>query len=101
MSALEGTGRVAGEITNEGIRAAELHGEPAERTGLQWLAILAEDFGEVAAEVARGEVPPIYSRFGDPTGERYRERLRNELIQVASVAMRWVVAIDRGEGIER
>lgn len=87
---------VAGEVIAEGERAAAKHGEPADRTGLQWLGILAEESGEVATEVTRGEVPPVVA---DQDG--YRARLRAELVQVASVASRWILAIDRGEGTER
>jgi hypothetical protein len=85
--------KILDEVAAEGERAARVHGEPGDRTGLEWLAILAEEFGEAATEVTRGEVPPV---DGDRAG--YRRRLRAELVQVASVATRWVMAIDRGEG---
>lgn len=86
---------IAGEVLAEGDRAERLYGEPADRTGLAWLAILAEEAGEVAREVTRGEVPPVVGADG------YPERLRAELVQVASVAIRWAAAIDRGEGVRR
>jgi hypothetical protein len=83
---------LAKEVFAEGLRAKALHGEPADRTGLRWLAILAEEFGEAAMEVTQGEVPPE-----NRPRDEYHARLRKELVQVASVAERWVRAIDRGE----
>lgn len=81
------------EVAFEGQRAADLHGEPADRPGRDWLAILAEEFGEVAMEVTRGEVPPVNRDRAE-----YLTNLRGELVQVASVAMRWLAAVDREIG---
>lgn len=50
------------------------------------LAILGEEFGEVAREVCDAHVRPID-----------RNRLRAELVQLAAVAVAWVEAID-GQG---
>lgn len=81
------------EVAAEGRRAADLHGEPADRPGRDWLAILAEEFGEVAMEVTKGEVPPV-----NRDRSEYLTDLRSELVQVASVAMRWLAAVDREIG---
>lgn len=77
------------EVAAEGERAKTLHGEPADRPGMHWLSILAEEFGEVAQEVTKGEVPPI-----NRPRDIYLANLRGELVQVASVAMRWLAATD-------
>jgi hypothetical protein len=53
-----------------------------------WLAILAEEFGEVAEEVCEIGV------HGLDTPER-RNALRNELIQVAAVAVAMIEHLDR------
>jgi len=52
---------------------------------LQRLAVLAEEFGEVSIEVCKGILPDEQVR---------RVGLREELIQVAAVAIAWVAAID-------
>jgi NTP pyrophosphatase (non-canonical NTP hydrolase) len=56
---------------------------------LKWLAILAEEFGEVAKALEHGHE-------GKYTHEVYRNELEYELIQVAAVAVAWVEAIRRG-----
>lgn len=50
------------------------------------LAVLAEEFGEVAHEVNEGINRPIDNKL-----------LRTELIQVAAVCVAWIEAIDRSE----
>lgn len=90
---LRGDRALRDEVAAEGERAAELHGEPADRPGRDWLAILAEEFGEVAMEVTKGEVPPVNRERTE-----YLWNLRGELVQVASVAMRWLAAVDRELG---
>jgi hypothetical protein len=77
------------EVAAEGRRAVALHGEPTDRPGMHWLAILAEETGEVAMEVTKGEVPPI-----NRDRLTYLTNLRGELVQVASVSMRWLAATD-------
>lgn len=69
-------------VVAERIRQEKLWGEqtlplPA------WLAILAEEFGEVAKEVN--------NYHGDYS------RIREELSHVAAVAVQWIEAIDRKE----
>lgn len=51
-------------------------------TDLERLAVLAEEFGEVAIELNEA-----------PEGGR-TDNLRTELVQVAAVAIAWVAAID-------
>ena len=89
------TDELYAEVRDEGERAAALHGEPPDRPGRDWLAILAEEFGEVAMEVTKGEVPPV----NRPEHE-YLTNLRSELVQVASVSMRWLARVDAALGAD-
>lgn len=77
------------EVAAEGVRAKRIHGQPADRSGLIWLAILAEEFGEAAKEVVQGEIQPL-----NRVQAEYLARLRSELVQVASVTMRWLAQVD-------
>ncbi len=78
------------EIDAERTRAHEKHGpnscEGLSAFDLRRLPILTEEVGEVAAELNEGDI-------------RYRQLitggLRAELVQVAAVAIGWIVAIDR------
>jgi hypothetical protein len=76
------------DVSEEGQRAREKFGEQRDLNDLHWLAILGEEFGEVARHVTQTRVPPITHREKTPT------ELRAELVQVAAVAMRWVQVID-------
>ena len=67
------------EVMEERKRQDELWGEQNHDDGI-WLAILVEEVGEVANDI----------------NERSKE-LREELIQVAAVAVSWVESIDRRE----
>lgn len=69
------------EVGRERRRQDEKWGEQ-NHDDLFWLGILGEEFGEVSKAIIEG------GPFG-PT------LLRNELIQVAAVAVSWVEAIDR------
>lgn len=95
----DSTVEIAGEIVDERIRAHRKHHDHSMEA---WAAlaperylILAEEVGEVAKE------------FNDATVESRlidRDALRKELIQVATMSIAWVDAIDRmpgGEGISR
>ncbi len=64
-------------------------------TNAEKLAVLAEEFGEAAREVTE----EIIGRDRGDTmhAERSIERLRKELVQVASVCVAWVEAIDKRE----
>ncbi len=56
----------------------------------RYLAILAEEFGEVAKEVVE------FTWAGDPEVRRQRlQNMRKELIQTAAVAVAMVEALDR------
>ena len=64
------------EVMKEGDRARKKHGEVGRRgTNLESLSILLEEVGEVATAINQ-DLP--------------QEELRKELIQVASVAVRWL-----------
>ena len=84
-------------LENESIRVA-MEGDSAyARFGAQtnigdlgWLAVLAEEFGEVAMHVTKTAVPP----YTNP--ELSRADLVAELRQVGAVALRWAVAIELG-----
>ena len=67
------------EVMEERNRQDELWGEQNHDDGI-WLAILVEEVGEVANDI----------------NERSK-KLREELIQVAAVAVSWVESIDRRE----
>ena len=54
-------------------------------SGAEWLAVLMEEVGEAAREVLRQRV----------VGDGDVRRLREELVQVAAVAVQWVEALDR------
>ena len=59
---------------------------------LDWLAVLAEEFGEVASDVTKREVPPeSESQAG------LQVKIRYELIQTAAVCVAWLEAIDKSE----
>ena len=55
---------------------------------VEWLAILAEEFGEVATETNA----IIWDK---KSRDEVWEHLRSELIQVAAVAVAWIQQIDR------
>ncbi len=61
--------------------AQQLTDEESAVGGSTWLAILVEEVAEASAEAALGDT----------------EKLREELVQVAAVAVQWVEAIDRRE----
>lgn len=57
-------------------------------TLLEWSAILGEEFGEVAHDI-------LALHFGGETEDR-RKRLREEVTQVAAVALAMLESIDNG-----
>ena len=75
--------RVPLEIVSERAKQDAKWGEQNHEDGY-WLGILMEEVGEVSKEYI--EAP--YNDSGD-------SELRQELIQVAAVAVAWVEAIDR------
>lgn len=81
---LSGLPRVLAEVTRERTRQIQLWGAQSHEPAM-WLAILTEEVGEVAKEVAEGRVKP----FSD-------EKCRTELIHVAAVAAAAIEYLDRG-----
>lgn len=69
------------DVIDERKRQDKKWGTPAHTDGT-WLAILTEEIGEVAKEVLCGGRTP------------HGYELRQELIQVAAVALAWVEDID-------
>ena len=63
------------------------------RSDLAWLAVLAEEFGEVGECVCETSVNPT------DKSDQYYELLEYELIQVAAVATAWVENIRRREEV--
>lgn len=76
------------EVLDERLRQDARWGEQ-NHDPLGWLAILAEEFGEVAAEVTKACVPPVGDR------DAHLAKLRGELIQTAAVAVAFVECLDR------
>lgn len=78
------TGWIGLEIVRARRRAHEKHGENSVEAidghDPRWLAILVEEVGELAHE-------QTYDAEG---------RLREELLDVATVAVAWIAALDRG-----
>lgn len=72
--------KILGEIVKERARQDEKHGDQRTLSKEKWGMILGEEFGEVCN-----------ATFSDGVGD-----LREELIQVAAVAVAWVEAIDDG-----
>lgn len=60
-----------------------------------WLAILTEEVGEASEEVLNLRFPDASKRPGEPY--ETLAALRDELVQVAAVAVAWVENIDRGD----
>ena len=83
---VEGTERIASEIATGREAAHAKHGEnsieaiSSDNVG-RWLPILGEEFGEVCEAL---------------TYDKDSGNLRAELVDVATVAIAWIAAIDRG-----
>lgn len=78
---------VLSEVADERQRQDEKWG-PVSRPPLEWLAIAAEEFGEVSERVVKGWVPPE----SDFDADGYR----TELIQLAAVCVSAVECLDYG-----
>lgn len=76
--------QIVNDVLRERIRQDDKWGIQDHEDGI-WLAILGEEFGEVAKEVFE-EDHLLRSR---------RSELREELVQVAAVAIAWIEALDR------
>jgi NTP pyrophosphatase (non-canonical NTP hydrolase) len=77
------------EISGERARQIILWGTQ-NHSPCEWLAILAEEFGEVSKEVNEMH----FGKYGQII-ESARTNLREELIQVAAVAVAFVECLDR------
>lgn len=84
------------DVLLETAKAIRKHGLN-DYTDFQRMCILAEEVGEVANILCRTSVPPIGAGVNP---ERERVNLRAELIQVASVAVRWVEKLDQRPVLE-
>jgi len=67
----------------------EKWGDQSGHSDLEWLAILAEEFGEVAHDANELHFRPDSDELDDALA-----CMRRELIQVAAVAVAWVEALD-------
>lgn len=79
------------DIAEEAWRAHDKFGDQLDLTDLEWLAILAEEFGEAAMAVTKREVRPVNPAFRTPGTRR---DLRAEVVQIAAVAARWLRVMD-------
>jgi NTP pyrophosphatase (non-canonical NTP hydrolase) len=62
-------------------------------TNLDWLSILAEEFGEIAQEVTKLDVPP---KCLDPYERKLRiENLLTEMIQTSAVIQQWYKCLEQ------
>lgn len=82
---------ILGEVADETDHAREIFGDQFDLSETDWLAVLAEEFGEVAKDVTQRNVPPL-GMVGS-NGPSFME-LRAELVQTAAVAARWIAALD-------
>lgn len=79
--------RVCDDVLIERVEQHRNWGNQSGHSNATWLAILTEEVGESAQAV-------LHNRFGG----KHRGTLREELVQVAAVAVAWIEAIDeRGE----
>lgn len=82
------------EIKAERRRQDKKWGAQRNHNNLEWLAILAEEFGEVAKAVTERDVPPIDAISQTPLENRIRE----ELIQAAASCVVWLECINQKRG---
>jgi hypothetical protein len=75
------------DVYNERVRQDEKWGSQESNADTVWLAILTEEVGESAQEVLTRE-------FGVESGKGHGD-LREELVQVAAVAVAWIECLDR------
>jgi NTP pyrophosphatase (non-canonical NTP hydrolase) len=68
-------------------RAQDAKWGPQDHDATVWLAILAEEVGEAAQEV-------LTQRVGKEAGNGHGD-LREEVVQIAAVAVAWIEALDR------
>lgn len=89
---------ILSDIVEERMRQDDKWGEDRDLIPMHWLAILTEEVGELAQEIVKqvAVVPQITDKayLFDVTQERM-DRMRNEAIQVAAVAVAFIEYLDR------
>lgn len=85
---------VYGDVLKERLRQDEKFGPDQNHDPMVWLAILGEEYGE-AARAALHAAFAIQSSPTGPSYGRHLAELREELIQVAAVAVAAVETLDR------
>jgi hypothetical protein len=81
---------ITSEVQDECLRQHKKWGEQ-NHNPLGWLAILGEEFGEVARAACELNV----AKNQDP---KWKDNYREELVQVAAVAVSAIASYDRNEG---
>lgn len=98
------TEALAKEIAMGRVRAHRKHGENSIESvpafDARWLPILVEEVGEAGHALTYDALGRVDVHSGEPLTpaqnlRRTREQLRAELIDVATVAIAWLAAIDR------
>lgn len=82
--------RALSAVLAEMQRQDDKWGSQRKQHALVWFAILGEEFGEVAQEA----VEYNFSRPGSPEAHQRMLNMRQELIQVAAVALQWAESLD-------
>ena len=87
------TGRIIGEVIDERIRQDAKRGEQ-NHIPVVWMAILGEEVGEANRAALEALAP-----CGNPIGNKldWLRNYRDELIQVAAVAVAAIESLDRNE----
>ena len=80
------------EISDEAAAAERKFGRQVDLDEIEWFAVLAEEFGEVAMDITKRNVPPVGADAPGPLA------LRREVVQVAAVCARWLEVMDRRSG---
>ena len=84
------------QVLQERTRQVEKFGDQSHKPDDRWLGILQEELGEVAHELNEIDLS------GQPPGLSERIRVRDEVLQVAAVALAWLEATEKrawGEGL--
>ena len=83
------------QVRNERDNQVKTFGDKRPYSNLDWFAIFGEEYGEVASDVVKREVPPE----ADNSDER-QKNIREELIQCAAVCVAWIEAIDNNDIVD-
>ena len=79
------------DVSHEANAARNKFGTQTNLNNLEWLSILAEEFGEAAMLVTQLHVPPVETDWW--VQRQKLAELEKEVQQTAAVAMRWLVRI--------